>query len=301
MAGLIAALFGGKDSPETDPHPGTGGYDNPRGPTGEGGFPGSTPAAQPTHTQSSGGRRERQLTASEAQEEWSELPTRQRSGQPRQPRARNKRQADDTLRSYTPIIGGNAPGAQNVRNTVAQRYKAKPGEMREYLASPNPGKNGGRTAGVPDADTVIGGEPTPVMVPSRYVSDEGAQEGFATDRQIPYRIHHRITGYRGAPSNRGADLNGQRYTMAGKEQTAGLPNGQFGIARKRGPLHRPVRFEQPGPWTANFRVEAPDSGSNAPQMVAVSPSRTGASNSSAARGNKVETRKTPRKKGVPRG
>jgi len=299
MAGLIAALFGGKDRPDTNPHPGIGGYENPRGPVGEGGFPGSTIAAPPPHTQSPDGRRERQLLADEAQDQWKNLPARQRSGLPSNPRARNKRQANDTLRSYTPIIGG-APGSQNVRNQVAQKYKAVPGQVREYLSAPNPAINGGRAASRTDADTVIGGDPTPVTVPSRYVSAEGAQEGFATDRQIPYRIHHRLNGYRGAPSNRGADLSGQRYTMATKEQTAGLPNGEFGIARKRGPLHRPVRFEQPGPWTANFRDEAPDAGSHQPQMVSVSPSRKSSAKSS-ARGNQVETRRHSNKKGVRRG
>lgn len=296
MAGLVEFLFG-KKTPDTDPVPGIGGYDNPRGPVGEGGFQGSTPAAPRTHPQTTDGRRERQLTAEQAQDQWKELPTRQRSGQPRQPRARNKAQADDTLRSYTPVIGANAPGSQNVRNTVAQRYKAIPGATREYLSSPNPAINGGRSAGVTDADTVIGGDPTPVMVQSRFVSQEGAQEGFATDRMIPYRIHHRSGDYRGAPSNRGADLDGLRYTMASKEQTAGLPNGQFGIARRRATsvTRRPVRFEQPGPWTANFRDEAPDSGTNAPNMVLVSASRKPAAKSSSSRANAVETRKSVRK------
>src|SRR5450631_2121842 len=43
MAGLIAALFGGKSRPpDPNPLPGIGGYRMPRGPVGEGGFPGST-------------------------------------------------------------------------------------------------------------------------------------------------------------------------------------------------------------------------------------------------------------------
>lgn len=296
MAGLMELLFG-KRTPDTDPLPGIGGYDSPRGPVGEGGFPGSTPAAPITHPQSTDGRRERQLTPEAAQDQWKELPTRQRSGQPRQPRARNKAQADDTLRSYTPIVGANAPGSQNVRNSVAQRYKAVPGVTREYLSAPNPAINGGKSAGPTDADTVIGGNPTPVIVQSRFVSMEGAQESFATDRQIPYKIHHRSGDYQGAPSNRGADLDGLRYTMASKEQIAGLPNGQFGIARRRATsvTRRPVRFEQPGPWTANFRDEAPDSGSNAPNMVLVSASRKPAAKSSSSRANAVETRKSVRK------
>lgn len=43
MAGLIAALFGGRARPpDPDPLPGVGGYRMPRGQTGAGGFPGST-------------------------------------------------------------------------------------------------------------------------------------------------------------------------------------------------------------------------------------------------------------------
>jgi hypothetical protein len=43
MAGLIAALFGGKKvAPDPSPNPGIGGYTLPAGPTGATGFPGST-------------------------------------------------------------------------------------------------------------------------------------------------------------------------------------------------------------------------------------------------------------------
>ena len=43
MAGLIAALFGGRSRPpDPNPLPGIGGYDLPPGPNGATGFPGST-------------------------------------------------------------------------------------------------------------------------------------------------------------------------------------------------------------------------------------------------------------------
>lgn len=43
MAGLIAALFGGKQAPpDPNPHPGVGGYTMPAGPANQSGFPGST-------------------------------------------------------------------------------------------------------------------------------------------------------------------------------------------------------------------------------------------------------------------
>lgn len=297
MAGLISALFGGKKRPETNPLPGVGGYDMPRGPTGEGGFPGSTSASPSVHPQTPDGRRDRQLTPEDAQNEWKYLPTRRINGTPRQPYARNKKQANDTYTPSTPIIGGNAPGSQNVRNSVAQKYKATPGQMREYLSSPNPAKNGGQTSGNTDNGVVIGGEPQPVVVNSRYVSPEGAQEGFAADRQIPYRIHERPGGYRGAPSVRGADLSGQRYTMAGKENVNQGGHGSFGIARKRGPLHRPVRFEMPGPWTANYRDEAPDEGSHQPNMVRRPSGGPTKTKPKTTRPNELEHRVTPQARG----
>src|SRR6185437_480994 len=294
MAGLIAQLFGGKRKANTDPHPGEGGYAMPRGPVGEGGFPGSTAAAPVVHTQSADGRRERQLSASAAQDEWKTLPTRERSGLPRNPRARNKAQADDTYKPSTPVVGANAPGSENVRNTYAQKYKADPSLIRVYLSSPNPGTNGGRSSGNTDNGAVLGGDPTPVTVQSRWVSREGAQEGFTADRRIPYMIHHRPEGYRGAGSNRGADLSGQAYRMEAKEETAGLPDGDYGIARRRGPNHRPVRFEQPGPWAANYRDVAPDEGTHQPNMVRVSP-KASAVVTSPSRAHQVETRRSPGK------
>lgn len=298
MAGLIAALFGGHRNPNPNPQPGIGGYDYPRGPVGEGGFPGSTAAAPVTHPQSSEGRRERQLTAGQAQDEWKMLPRRQPSGMPRQPRARDKAQSDDTYRAYTPIIGANAPGAENVRNSVAQSYKAVPGQMHTYLSAPNPGKNGGTSSGNTDNGAVIGGNPTPVTVQSRWVSREGAQEDFAADRRIPYHIHARPMGYRGAPSNRGADLSGQRYVMAAQEETKYLPNGDYGIARRRGPNHRPIRFSPPGPWTANYYDEAPVTGTAAPDMVRRSPSRTKTKKPAAkSRANSPEQRLSPSSRG----
>ena len=267
MAGLIAALFGGHRSPDTNPHPGIGGYDMPRGPYGEGGFPGSTPAAVPVHPQSDEGTRQRPLSASQAQDEWTHLPSRRLNGTPRQPYARNKAQADDTERRSSPIIGAGVPGNQRQRNTT-------------YY--------GGRQA-APDGQ-------------NRYVfeGEKGGFGSYAVDRRIPYMIHARPEGYRGNAAVRGADLSGQRYAMAGKEQTAGLPDGQYGIARRRGPLHRPVRFERPGPWSANYYDVAPPAGTQAPNMVHESPSM----HASAAkvrkpvhhRPNELEKRKAPAKK-----
>jgi len=238
MAGLIAALFGGKSAPDTNPLPGIGGYDMPRGPYGEGGFPGSTPAAPPVHPQTAMGRRERQLTASQAQQEWGILPSRRVNGTPRQPYARNKAQADRTEVRSSPVLSAGVPGNENQRNT---RYyggqKAAPDGVNRYVFG---GINGGA-------------------------------ESYAVDRRIPYRIHARPPGYRGDSSVRGGDLSGQRYTMAAAQNLNQGGNGSFGISRQRGPNHRPVTFTRPGPWSANYYDVAPDTGTNAPNMIHLSP------------------------------
>src|SRR5215831_16247648 len=99
MAGRIAPL---KRKPRRggSPLPGAGGYDYPRGPVGATGFPGSTPAAPPTHPQTPTGQRGArqrgslnvrgvpQHTVTEQQDQWA--PFASPSGEPYQPAARNQ-------------------------------------------------------------------------------------------------------------------------------------------------------------------------------------------------------------------
>jgi hypothetical protein len=284
MAGLIAALFGGKNKPvDTNPHPGIGGYTLPRGPYGEGGFPGSAPAAPPTHPQTAEGIPQRKLTATQAQNEWDNLPPRRLNGTPQQPYARDMAQADDTEKRSSPILARDIPGDSNQRNTVYYGgRKAAPGMLREYLSSGNPAK-----------------PPEPVIVPDRYVFDgpNGGFESYAVDRRIPYRIHARPKGYRGAPSNRGADLSGQRYTMASKEVILGLPDGHYGIHRARGPNHRPVKFTRPAPWSENYYDMAPREGTQSPDMIYQSPSSRKAPVKHATRPHELEHRRHPEVRG----
>ena len=279
------------------PLPGVGGYDYPRGPFGATGFPGSTPAAGMTHTQGPGGRRERQLTVSANQAEWVALPPRRANGTPSQPLARQRRSTAPEHR-MTPIIGG-APGSQNVRNQIAQRYKARPELIRGYRPSPNPGKTGAHlagstqyhpvtTTGRPDGKPIpgmssnpgIGGDGYEVTVQSRFVSREGSQEGYAMNRDLfftkggtpaPYPDSYvRSTGNHHL---RGGRLTGERYFGAiSDQQQIGLPSDAYGIARQRGPQHRPVKFEQPAPWTVNY-YDSPAGGQYAPDMIHQSPSR----------------------------
>lgn len=276
------------------PLPGIGGYDYPRGPFGATGFPGSTPASPRTHTEArpEGARGLRQLTVTQNQAEWVLLPTRRANGTPRQPRARQMRSTSPEQR-MTPVIGG-APGSQNVRNQVAQRYKAVPGQLHTYRVSPNPGKTGARldapsryhpgtfVHGHPDGKPIPGQPPQSglgpmVTVPSRFVSAEGAQEGYAVNRPLlfakggtpaPYP-----QGYAGNEHVRGARMTGQRYVGAlADQQRIGLPSDAYGLSRARGPRHRPVSFQQPEPWTANYYDQPPEARRPA-DMIRQSPPR----------------------------
>lgn len=284
------------------PLPGIGGYDYPRGPYGATGFPGSTTAAARPHQQDAGGRKDRQLTVTGNQAEWALLPPRRPDGTPSQPRARYRvdgaRAVFSTApeRRETPVIGG-SPGSQNVRNSIAQRYKARPGLVRGYRPSPNPGKTGARLNGpsqyhpgttvhghpdgkpVPGMDSNTGPGPT-VTVSSRYVSLEGSQEGYAMNRPLLFTRGGTPAPYpdswvrsTGNHHLRGGRLTGQRYFGAIRDQQKiGLPSDSYGIARARGPRHRPVAFTPPTPWTANYRDSAPGE-EPASDMIHVSPSR----------------------------
>lgn len=305
---------------QTLPHPGIGGYDYPRGPYGKTGFPGSTPASKRTKGQGPTGRRHQQLDTTEIwerdtgpeflgtgpvvspkpQPSYSEVRFRpgtqpapgnrflRANGSPRQPFARQRRSTSPEHR-MTPIIGG-SPGSENVRNTFAQRYKARPELWRGYRPSPNPGKTGARfdapsqyhpdtsVHGHPDGKPVPGmaaqpGGPT-VTVQSRYVSHEGSQEGYAMNRDLFFAKGGTPAAQpRGAaPHIRGGRFDGTRYFGALEDQQKiGLPSDSFGIKRARGPNHRPVRFEQPPPWTANYYDVAPPEGNTAPDMIRKSP------------------------------
>jgi hypothetical protein len=276
----------------TDPEPGIGGYDYPRGPFGATGFPGSTPASPRTKTEQrpDGARGLRQLDPEANQAEWAMLPTRRVNGTPRQPYARQMRSTAPETR-MTPVIGG-APGSENVRNQVAQRYKARPELVREYRASPNPGKTGAVLDGPsrfhpgtvvhghPDGKPVPGMAPQPgyppmVAVQSRYVSDEGAQEGYAVNRPLLFAKGGTPAAQPpgAAPHVRGGRYSGLRYFGdLGDQQRIGLPSDSFGIARARGPRHRPVQFVQPAPHAASY-YDLPPEADEPPDMIHRSPGR----------------------------
>jgi len=179
------------------------------------------------------------------------------------------------------VIGQGSPGAQNVRNTVAQRYKNPPGTMHTYLSSPRPDQapvnpGGQATDGNVHPERVV----QEVTVENRMVFPaDGGNLSWSVLREMPY-------GGRGNGA-RGADLNGQRRYATGQEtEFWNAGQGDYGVARQRGGK-RPVGFTQPAPWSAQFYDTTSSVGTadnpntqpaQQPQAVYVSPSGQRASN-----------------------
>lgn len=346
MAGLIAALFGGRSRPEdtTNPYPGIGGYAMGPGPAGTAGYPGSTSA-----TRTMKGRNARLAKVrSDTNTGWesglgSETVTQQASyraethgSKVQNPRAtptvttplgqlrqnmRGQRgefyggpmqrtgpgnntaggtpmtpaqtagghsQRDSTTpwtRAQQPL-GGQAPGSQNVRNQIAQRYHNAPGQLHTYRSAPRADQTPVLISGQAASGNVKANlAAQDVMVPNRFVMP-GAQTGWSVLRRMPY------TG-RGDGA-RGAQLSGQRYYGTGQmDQFWNAGQGNYGIARVQGSGNkRPVAFTEPAPWTQNFydttgevgTTDAPGTPTQGGQAVYVSPSAGRASNSTGRMG-----------------
>lgn len=345
MAGLIAALFGGKSRPQdnTNPAPGIGGYAMGPGPAGQSGYPGSTAATRTMRGRNArlakvradtntgwesglGSETIERQAAYRAETHGSKVANPRTTGTVHTPKGRLREimqgtegtllggpmdrtgprnntaggtpmtpaarsgghsQRDSTTpwtRAQYPI-GGEAPGSQNVRNTIAQRYHNVPGQMHTYRSA----------ARADQAPVNLGGQATDgnvkpelvaqdVTVPSRFVMP-GAQTGWSIQRRMPY------TG--SGDGSRGAHLNGQRYYGTGQQdQFWNAGQGNYGIERQRGAgAKRPVAFTEPAPWTANFydttaevgTTDAPGQPSQGGQAVYVSPSAGRASNNTGRR------------------
>lgn len=340
MAGLIAALFGGKSRATAefpDPTAGVGGYTLPAGPANQTGFPGSTAQTRTIRGNNPRGVKVLSDTNTGFEQALGSTPqVRQASSRgdipgaasanprltsqvtTRQPLLTQTLQQDpgqfyggpmlktgpknntaggnlgagavaagggpmasqrDTTTPWIdaqPNISGGVPGSENVRNQIAQNYKAVPGQLHTYKsrarADQAPVNRGGQAT---DGNVHPERATTDVTVPSRFVFDDGGVQSWSIVREMPY-------AGRGNGA-RGADLNGQRYYATGQQDqfsNAGL--GDYGIARQLGGK-RPVSFDQPGPWTANY-YDTTDQvqnnlASQAPNTVYVSPSTGRASNS----------------------
>jgi hypothetical protein len=165
----------------------------------------------------------------------------------------------------------------------AYRPAANPGKTGAHLDGQSVYHPGQKIYGHPDGKPIpamlpVPGAPPEVVVVSRYVSLEGAQEGYAMNRELRFAKGGKPAsypdGYEGDEHLRGGRFTGQRYFGdLGEQQQIGLDSDSYGIARRRGPRHRPVRFEQPGPHTANYYDVPPDEGTQAPDMIHKSPGR----------------------------
>jgi hypothetical protein len=309
MAGLIAALFGGKSSPDqgqpAEPARGIGGYTAGTGRAGENGFPGSTAQTRtfgvPPNTPrdvkidaatDSGINNEPGTVAQvrqasyrgdvrgaalkgpratprvatiqplQAQQLQQNSPAEffggpmlktgpgnnTAGGHPLTPaQAAGGHSERDTTTPWIhaqPEIAGDVPGAQNVRNTIAERYKNPAGQLHTYKSAARPDQapvnpGGQATDGNVHPDRVT----QDVTVQNRAVFPEYT---WSVLREMPY-------GGRGDGA-RGADLNGQRYYATGQQdQFWNAGQGSYGLGRLQGSGNkRPVSFTQPAPWTANY-------------------------------------------------
>jgi hypothetical protein len=328
VAGLIAALFGGKAPPvPSSSQPGGGGYTPGPGPTGAQGFPGSTsltrtmpglnPRRAKVRSDTNTGFEQALSTVNQVRQVSAKFGQARPDANPRatprvatpqplltaimqatpatnlggpmdvtgpgnhtaggHPLSGAASQGGHSERATTtpwtkaqPIIARDIPGSQNVRNQIAQRYKAVPGQLHTYkskyrgdLPPVNP------TGQASDGNVHPERGVTEVTVPSRFVMWGGGSQTWSVQREMPY-------GGRGDGA-RGAQLTGQRYYAAGQQdQFWNAGQGDYGISRKLGGDHkRPVSFTQPAPWTGQFYDTTPgvaqSSAAQAPDLVYVSP------------------------------
>ena len=320
MAGLWG-LFGRKAQPDANPLPGIGGDDSARGPAGQDGFPGSTAQTrtfpgrnpnQPRSTQGPGGdwttikaetnygitpvTEARAAMQADPREFYGGQPLRTRPGYDlagQNPLSGAAEAGGHSQRDTTtawidaqPQISGGVPGSANVRNAIARRYKAVPGQLHTYLSNARPDQAGVNPGGqATDGNVHPGRAVGEVTVPSRFVFAGGGVQSWSVQREMPY-------GGRGDGA-RGAELTGSRYYMAGQEgQFANAGQGGYGHARLAGPRHRPTVFAEPAPWSTNYYDTTPSTGTpdnpgpggQAPDLVHISPQAGRASNSTGRTG-----------------
>lgn len=184
-----------------------------------------------------------------------------------------------------PVIGTDVPGSANVRNQIAQRYKNRPGQVHTYRSAARadqaPVNIGGQTT---DGNVHPERATSEVSVPNRFVFPGGGNTTWSVLRQMPYNGR--------GDGARGAQLSGQRfYTTGQAQQFWNAGQGDYGISRQRGGK-RPVSFQEPGPWTANFydttnevgTSDSPGTPTQSPDMVYTSPSSGRAKNSTGRMG-----------------
>lgn len=199
--------------------------------------------------------------------------------------AANSKDTTTLWKDAQPLIGAPAPGAENVRNQIAERYRQRPGQPHTYRPAPRADQvpvNPTGQASDGNVSNALAAQGA-VTVQNRFVFDGGSSLSWGVMRRMPY------TG-RGDGA-RGAELSGQRYYAENVQshQFWNAGQGDYGIARQLGSQVKvPVGFTEPAPWTSQYYLTTDSVGSydnpNAtpgqlPQGPVMSPSSGRASNS----------------------
>ncbi len=287
IAGALRRIFGGPALSDAyainEPHPGVGGYKEAGpGRSGEAGYPGST-----SQNRTFKGRSPRSIGIGADTDTGTDTNTlirfRMQNNHPTEfyggpalvtgpgnrtagmhplspSQAEGGHSARDTTtpwRNARPDIAPPPPGAQNVRNTLAQKYKAVPGDVHTYKSAARPDQavnKGQNTDGNVHPDAVT----QDVSVPNRAVFP---QQTWSVLREMPYA--GRGDGARGS-----SRLDGSRYyasdTGPGNDMFLNAGQGGYGNKRLAGAGGRPVSFTQPAPWTANVYDTTASAQSQAP-------------------------------------
>lgn len=271
--GFWQALLGGGGPADSDPNPGTGGYDTPRGPAGQTGLPGSTRATRlnpqsgedrvhdaPLRPMPVSGRRftSRRAPTVTAQQARGIPPPAQNGSLPFQgPDAKTNpwfsdyppNNVADTEQRPRIVISQGIPGGENQRNTVYRGGRqAVPGAPHSYRPAPKLGRFS---------------DFTPEVLPSRYVfgginGGTDNLDDLMTARRMPYTGHGATSGFDRLPgygahargSVRGAVLDGNRFFQAPDTQVD--QGGAYGQRIRGHQRHRPTIFAEPAPRNAQF-------------------------------------------------
>jgi hypothetical protein len=304
--GFLRSFFGTGSNPANDttdpPNPGIGGYTAGAGPANQSGFPGSTSQVRTMRGQgprSAGIRADTDTgtqTITVTRQQMQSTPATQVGGPMLKTGPGNNTAGGETLspaaragghsaiETTTPLSKAgfayvqDAPGSSNVRNTIAERYKAVPGQSHTYKSAARPDQ----------APPNVGGQNTDGNVhPERATQDVTVQnrftypnQGWAVERQMPY------DGRASARGNAFA-FDGTRYFATGQQdQFFNAGAGDYGNARQEA-TPSAVSFTQPAPWSAQAytttaSVQSASPGQQPQQVITSGPG--GRSSNSTQRG-----------------
>jgi len=257
-------MFGLRKQPVSDPEPGIGGYEYPRGPSGETGYDGSTSATR-ENPPAAESRLHDNYSGSQPRRRWQSIATQQaRFNQDNWDIPVNPDSVRSTEQRNHGAVSGGVPGGENQRNTVYRGGRqAQPGAAHSYHAAPNASEGKQRGFGATETVTQV----------SRYKF--GGQSGgldlyqdTLSARRMPYSGQ---SGYRGNLRHarggvRGAVNDGTRYFQT-PNTGVGKQGGSYGAPIRGQQRHRPTIYREPAAWSGRFYDTTAETGT---------PSRRGA-------------------------